>query len=96
MVRVQYDDVAGKRVSWSRTSRRRREEGMPFTVDKELALKRVKVTWRLKPTTIATIDEIASREGVEVQEVVQQALDYALADGGRKKQPRAREEGQTS
>lgn len=53
---------------------------MAFKFDKTQALKPIKVSWRIRPTTLREIEKIAKEEGVEAADVAQQALDHALAN----------------
>ena len=54
---------------------------MSFRFDKSRAMKPVRVSWRLRPATVIEIETIAKREGVEPEDVAQQALDHVLARG---------------
>ena len=61
-------------------SNREGRKGMAFKFDKTQALKPIKVSWRIRPTTLREIEKIAKEEGVEAGDVAQQALDHVLAN----------------
>jgi hypothetical protein len=54
-----------------------------FQFDKSQALKPVKVAWKLNPQTVARLDEIARREGVQTEQVAQQMLEHVLRHARR-------------
>ena len=58
---------------------------MPFRFDKRQAAAPVKVSWRIKAVTMALLEEVATRESVEVEQVAQQMLDHVLAERPRKR-----------
>ncbi|HEY6322831.1 MAG TPA: hypothetical protein VJA16_14870 [Thermoanaerobaculia bacterium] len=60
---------------------------MAFEFDKRQAQAPVRVAWRLGAKTMAGLEEMAREEGVRVEQLAQQALDYVLAERRRKKQP---------
>jgi hypothetical protein len=69
-------------VIWSRCGRPK-EAKMAFRFDRNQAQKPLKVGWRLNPSTVARLDEIAGREGVRTEQVAQQMLDHVLRSQAR-------------
>jgi len=51
---------------------------MTFKFDRGLAAAPIKVSWRIHARTVARLDEMAKKEGVGIEDVVQQILDHVL------------------
>ncbi len=63
---------------------------MPFSFDEMKARKAVRVAWNLNGATVAQLGDLARESKVDVQDLVQQMLDYVLAEGKPKRgRPRA-------
>lgn len=58
---------------------------MAFKFDKELAMKPVKVSWRLSASTVAAVEEMAKELDVKAEQIADQALGQALAGWQRRR-----------
>jgi hypothetical protein len=62
---------------------------MAFRFDKTQTLKPITVSWKLKPGTVAALDEVAQREGALTEQVAQQMLDHVLRSLARGREEEA-------